>query len=185
MPGTGPLLVVIDMQRVFSEPQSPWAVRDLDALVPPIQRLADAFGERVVFTLFVPFDDPPGPGSWADYYAQFPFFLRPEAEGLTNLVEPFAGRGEPTLAAPTFSKYGPRLEALAGPERTIVLCGVSTDCCVISTALPALDAGMHVRVVRDACVGVSAASHDAAIAVMAGYVGHIAITTVAEELATR
>jgi nicotinamidase-related amidase len=180
-----PLLVVVDMQRVFAEPDSPWAIANLGALVPPIQRLVGAFGERVVFTRFVPFDDPPGPGSWADYYAQFPFFLLPEAEGLTHLVEPFASREEPTLAAPTFSKYGPRLEALAGPQRTIVLCGVSTDCCVISTALPALDAGMHVRVVRDACVGVTPASHDAAIAVMAGYAGHIAITTVAEELARR
>ena len=35
----------------------------------------------------------------------------------------------------------------------IVLTGVSTDCCVLSTALAAADAGVHVRVVADACAG--------------------------------
>ena len=88
-----------------------------------------------------------------------------------------------TLEAPTFSKHGPKLEALAGPERSIVLCGVSTDCCVISTALAAADAGMRVRVVGDACAGVTPASHGAALAVMGGYAGQISITSVEEELA--
>lgn len=174
------------MQRVFAEADSHWVVPGCAELVPTIERLADAFGDRVVFTRFVPFDEPPGPrGAWADYYALHPFFLRPEAQGLTHLVEPFASREVTTLAAPTFSKHGPRLEALAGPERTIVLCGVATDCCVISTALPAADAGLRVRVVADACAGMTIATHGAAIAVMAGYEGHIEVTTVEEELARR
>ena len=178
-----PLLVVIDMQRVFAEADSPWVVPGFAELVPAVERLVDAFGDRVVFTRFVPYEEPPGPGSWAEYYALFPFFLLPQAEGLTHLVEPFASRGAPTLEAPTFSKHGPKLEALAGPERSIVLCGVSTDCCVISTALAAADAGMRVRVVWDACAGVTPASHGAALAVMGGYAGQISITTVEEELA--
>lgn len=171
------------MQRVFAEADSPWVVPGFAGLVPVVERLADAFGDRIVFTRFVPFEEPPGPGAWADYYALHPFFLRPEAEGLTDLVEPFASRDVPTLAAPTFSKHGPALEGLAGPERSIVLCGVSTECCVISTALSAADAGMRVRVVGDACAGVTPASHGAALLVMAGYEGHVSITTVEEELA--
>ncbi|MBI3647502.1 MAG: cysteine hydrolase [Actinobacteria bacterium] len=173
------------MQRVFAEDGSPWVVPGCSGLIPAIGRLVDAFGDRVVFTRFVPFDAPPGPGSWADYYALHPFFLRPEAERLTHLVEPFASRNVPILAAPTFSKYGAGLEALAGPDRTIVLCGVATDCCVISTALPATDAGLRVRVVRDACAGMTPEAHEAALAIMGGYEGHIGLTTVAEELGRR
>jgi nicotinamidase-related amidase len=180
-----PLLVVVDMQRVFAEADSPWVVPGFARLVPVVERLAGSFGDHVVFTRFVPFEPSPGPGAWADYYALYPFFLRPEAEGLTHLVEPFASRDVPAIAAPTFSKHGPALEALAGPERTIVLCGVSTECCVISTALSAADAGMRVRVIGDACAGVTAASHGAALAVMGGYEGHVSITTVEEELARR
>ena len=178
-----PLLAVIDMQRVFADADSPWLVPGCSELVPAIDRLAVAFGERVVFTRFVPFDDPPGPGSWADYYALHPFFLRTASEELTHLVEPFASRDVPTLAAPTFSKHGARLETLAGPERVVVLCGVTTDCCVISTALAAADAGLRVHVVTDACAGMTPSGHAAALAVMRGYEGQIEITTLAEELA--
>jgi nicotinamidase-related amidase len=37
----------------------------------------------------------------------------------------------------------------------MVLTGVATDCCVLSTALGALDAGRFVTVVSDACAAVS------------------------------
>jgi nicotinamidase-related amidase len=171
------------MQRVFAEADSPWVVPGFAELVPAVERLAGVFGDRVALTRFIPCEESPGPGAWADYYALHPFFLRPEAEELTHLVEPLASREVPTLAAPTFSKYGPRLEALAGPERTIVLCGVTTDCCVISTALSAADAGIRVRVVGDACAGVTPESHEAALVVMGGYEGHVLITNVEDELA--
>jgi nicotinamidase-related amidase len=176
-----PLLVVVDMQRVFAETDSPWAVPGCHEVIPKIERLVDVFGDRAVFTRFLPFDEPKG--AWADYYAMHPFFLRPDAHGLSHLVEPFASRGGTTFDTSTFSKFGPRLEALAGPERTIVLAGVATDCCVISTALSAADAGMRVRVVADACAGMTSDTHGAAVAVMAGYAGHIEVTTVEEELA--
>ena len=102
-----------------------------------------------------------------------------------DLVEPFASWDIPTPRRPNVLKHGPRLEALAGPEGTIVLCGVSTDCCVISTALAAADAGLRVRVVGDACAGVTPASHEAALAVMGGYEGHVSVTSIEEEVARR
>ena len=41
----------------------------------------------------------------------------------------------------------------------LVLVGVSTDCCVLSTALAAADEGVSVRVVADACAGVDDDTH--------------------------
>ena len=66
----------------------------------------------------------------------------------------------------------------------MVLTGVSTDCCVISTALAAADAGVHVRVVADACAGLSADDHRRALEAMALYAPLIEITTVDEVLAS-
>jgi nicotinamidase-related amidase len=64
----------------------------------------------------------------------------------------------------------------------MVISGVSTDCCVISTALAASDAGVHVRVAADACAGLSPADHQRALAAMALYAPLIEITTVDDVL---
>jgi nicotinamidase-related amidase len=82
-------------------------------------------------------------------------------------VPDFAGSG-PTLDATTFSKWGPELASRVGPD-VLLLAGVSTDCCVLSTAVAAADAGVPVRVVADACAGVDDRSHAAALHVLALY----------------
>ena len=176
------LLVVIDMQRIFGDPESPWFTPGYAGIVPNVNRLVAAFGDRVVFTRFLVPDDPRG--SWAAYYERFPQVARPEARPLFALTEPWAGRQPPTLDEPTFSKWGPALRTRAGPAETLVLAGVATDCCVIGTALPAADAGMFVRVVGDACAGIDDAAHERALAICAGFAPQIVVTTVEEELRT-
>jgi nicotinamidase-related amidase len=59
----------------------------------------------------------------------------------------------------------------------MVLTGVSTDCCVISTALAAADAGVAVKVVTDGCAGLSPADHQRALDAMALYAPLIELTT--------
>jgi nicotinamidase-related amidase len=54
---------------------------------------------------------------------------------------------------------------------------VATDCCVISTVLPAADAGVPVRVVADACAGVDDAAHGKALDVLALYAPLIDVTS--------
>jgi nicotinamidase-related amidase len=51
----------------------------------------------------------------------------------------------------------------------LVLAGVSTDCCVLSTALAAADAGVQVTVVADACAGVDDVAHLRALEAMKLY----------------
>ena len=51
----------------------------------------------------------------------------------------------------------------------LVLCGVSTDCCVLSTAVAAADAGVAVRVVAEACAGVDDDSHQKALDILRLY----------------
>ena len=56
---------------------------------------------------------------------------------------------------------------LVGPQPRLTLGGVSTDCCIIATALPAADAGATIRVPAAACAGSTLENHAAALQVMA------------------
>jgi nicotinamidase-related amidase len=176
-----PSLVVIDMQRLFGDPASPWATPGFDGIVSQVDELVTAFGpDRTTFTRFVIPEHPEG--SWEPYYRLWSAVTAAGARPLMDLSDPWASRKPATLDRTTFSKWGPELRAAAGASRTLVLCGVATDCCVLSTALPAADAGMFVRVVHDACAGATAEAHRAALTVLRGYAPQIEVTTVAEEL---
>lgn len=173
------VLVVIDMQRIFSDPGSPWATPGFGQIVPNIERLAKAYDPNVVFTRFVMPATPEG--AWQDYCEAWPFALRLAAEPCApsyQLAEPFAGR--PTVDLPSFGKWGPALATAAKPGGTLILTGVSTDCCVLSTALAAVDAGMHVQVVSDACAGADEKSHQRALDVMALYGPQLTVVKTAD-----
>ncbi|MBC8092881.1 MAG: isochorismatase family protein, partial [Pseudonocardia sp.] len=125
-------LAVIDMQQVFAEPSSPWATPRFAEIVGRVWDLVVGLQPDVTFTRFVA---PPLPaGAWNAYYARWPFALVRPDDAIYRVVAPFVvGR---TLDAPTFSKWGPELAARVG-DGTLVLAGVSTDCCVLSTAVAA------------------------------------------------
>ncbi len=175
-----PLLVVIDMQHVFRDPASPWVAHGFDEIVEPIDRLVSAFGERAVFTRYVVPARPEG--SWVPYLELWHEVTTPERHGWFDLVEPWVSRRPATLDRERFSKWGPELRERAGESRTLVLCGVATDCCVIDTALPAADEGMFVRIVADACRGANPEAHERALAIASGFAPQIVVTTVDEEL---
>jgi nicotinamidase-related amidase len=86
------------------------------------------------------------------------------------------------VTATTFGKWGPDLAAATGDAEHLVVTGVSTDCCVLSTALAAADAGRFVTVPEDACAGLSPADHRRALDAMALYAPLITISSVDEVL---
>jgi nicotinamidase-related amidase len=179
LPGTGGTLAVLDMQRVFGEPGSPWLAPRFAEIVEPVRRLAEAFRPRVVFTRFVAPAQPHG--AWQRYYEQWPFALQPPDARIYELEDPFGAMAGPTLDATTFSKWGPDLAARAGPG-PLVLAGVSTDCCVLSTAVAAADAGVGVRVVADACAGADDESHAGALNILRLYSPLVDVVTLADIL---
>jgi nicotinamidase-related amidase len=158
-------LVVIDMQDVFADPGSEWATPRFGEILPTVRTLVEAFAPAVTFTRFVAPAEPAG--AWRDYYQQWPFALVPPDSPIYDVV-PALGETGPTVAATTFSKWGAQLAGRVGTD-TMVLAGVSTDCCVMSTAVAAADAGVPVRVVSDACAGVDDESHAAALHVLGLY----------------
>ncbi|CAM5689557.1 cysteine hydrolase family protein [Streptomyces canus] len=176
------LLAVIDMQRVFAEPGSPWATPRFAEAATGVRRLLPAFAERVTFTRFVAPDEPAG--AWRAYYARWPFALQPPDAPLWRLTDEFADRAPHIMDATTFGKWTPELATRVGPEGRLVLAGVSTDCCVLSTALAAADAGVETLVVSDACAGVDDDSHAKALDVMELYGPLIRVVTVDQLIGT-
>jgi nicotinamidase-related amidase len=171
---SSPWLVVIDMQNVFADRDSPWHVPRFGETLAPIEALVAAFAPRVTFTRFVAPAEPAG--AWVAYYREFAFALQPPDAPLWDLVPPLAHH--PTLDAPTLGKWTPELAALVGDE--MVLAGVATDACVVGTALAAADAGVRVRVAADACAGADDAVHEHALAVMRTWAPLIEVTTSGE-----
>lgn len=181
-PLTDAWLVVVDPQRIFADPESAWGSPMFGDIIAPVHRLAERWGPgRTLVTRWLP--GGPREGSWVEYFARWPFADRPEDDPMFSLVgqaEEISSR--PTIDVSTFGKWGEELASVVGPTPTLVLTGVSTDCCVISTALAAADAGAHVVVVTDGCAGSSPENQSAALQVMGLYDPQIRLVTSAELL---
>ncbi|HTW02145.1 MAG TPA: isochorismatase family protein [Streptosporangiaceae bacterium] len=180
-----PWLAVIDMQEVFADPGSAWFTPRFGEIVGPVKELVAAFRPRVTFTRFVAPAEPAG--AWRRYYEQWPFALRPPDDPIYRLVADFADDAAAAagleIAASTFGKWGPQLEGMVGDGGRLVLAGVSTDCCVLSTAVAAADAGIGVQVVADACAGVNDEIQAQALALLRLYAPLIEVVSLGEAVA--
>lgn len=121
-------------------------------------RLLPSFGGRVVFTRFLA-PVRPGPPGCGGPTKRWPLALQPPDAELWRLTPEFAVLGAPVLDAETFGKRTPELAARLAPASRLVLAGVSTECCVLTTALAATDAGTEVVAVADACAGADDEAH--------------------------
>lgn len=168
------VLMLIDMQAVFAQPPSPWASGQYPLAAPNALRLRAAYpDERTAITRYLPPD--PVTGAWVPYFEVWPFALDP-AQADYELMPGFEPRGATLIERTTFGKWDATSQHAMGDPDAIVIAGVSTDCCVLSTALAAADAGVRVQVVADACAGASPTDHQRALDAMALYAPLIEIT---------
>lgn len=170
-----PWLVVIDPQVIFAAQESAWASPMFAEAFANIERLAAAVGDRVLITRWLPTAD--RATSWGDYFAAWPFADRATTDPLFDLVPAAQTLSvHPTLDLPSFGKWGAELERRT-QGAPVLLTGVSTDCCVLSTALAGVDAGGYITVVSDACAGSSNENHAAALQVMGLYSPQLTVAT--------
>jgi len=140
------------MQHCFRDTSSQWSVPRYDEIVPVIELLREALPVSAIFTKFVA--DPEEQGAWADYHDRWDKMRLPaEDRGWELTLDP--GTGDRSISKGTFSKWGSELAELIPLGAEMVLTGVATDCCILATALGAVDAGRYVTVVADACAAVS------------------------------
>lgn len=171
-----PWLVVVDPQRIFADPSSEWASPFFDDAFAKIERLAAAFGPRVLVTRWLPTAS--RDSSWGDYFEAWPFADVPADHELYELIPAARGLSPHTsIDEPTFGKWGPQLRSVVGDAPHLVVTGVSTDCCVVSTVLAAADAGAWVTVPTDAVAHSTAENGAAALAVMGLFPPQVTLTT--------
>lgn len=156
-------VVVIDMQEVFRASNGEWTVPGYASAAEQIQRLVDRFPDAVTWTKFV--RDPEEHGSWGAYYDRWAECRKEPNSPIWAITMP-TREPDTILALPTFSKWGPQLAEITAGRDHLIVCGVATDCCVLSTVLGAVDAGKTVTVVTDACAGATTEAHKQAIALM-------------------
>lgn len=171
-------LAVIDLQPAFADPASPWFTPDLERATKVIAELVPLYRDHVVFTRFVPPERLLG--SWHAYYRKWPFALEDGANRLWDVVEPWGAHR--SVASHMFSKWGV-LQDVLGQHPAVTLCGVSTDCCVLATALAAVDGGADVRVVAEACAAKTQEAHERALEIMDGRAPQLTLSSLAEERA--
>jgi nicotinamidase-related amidase len=154
-------LLVVDLQRAFTDPEQPPFVRDAPAAVTQAVRLVDSFrraARPVVFTQHAHATPPCGPGMgrwWSSFVIEGtdaslldPAFV-PLDEDLVLRKEHYSAFRETHL--------DPWLRERA--IETVVIAGTMTHICVDTTARDAFMHGFDVVVVHDSCASRPAALH--------------------------
>ena len=166
------LHLVIDMQRLFAE-ATDWHVRDIEAILPGCAALLCHAPDAAIFARFQTAATPDmASGMWKGYYRHWAGVTRDRIDpALLEVVETLA-RLAPM--APVIDKTG--YSAFSSPDfasvlnvrgcRTLVLSGIETDVCVLSTVMEAVDHGLRVIVAQDAVTSGSAEGHRAAMQIL-------------------
>lgn len=173
-------LIVVDLQRFFTEPGAPRFLPDWPERLPGVRALIEAFQRRGLPVIATRHGHPPGdPGGTMGL-----FFDR-----LLGAEDPF-GRMDPTAGLPAdvrvfrkqrYSVFSvPEIEQTARQAGAVVLVGVQTHRCILASALDGARLEVRPVVVADACAAGRPEDHQAAIRVLAQ--GHAHVATVAEVL---
>lgn len=145
------VLAVIDMQHAFRDQKSQWCIPRYDQAATVIHRLKSARVSRPIYTRFIP--DPDEQGAWRAYYDHWAAMRRPPNDPIWDITLDIDA-ADPVVDAGTFGKW-PQIAPHLPVGGTLIMSGVATECCVLSTALGAIDAGRQVVLVSDACAAVN------------------------------
>lgn len=159
----------IDMQTLFATPTD-WHTPALHNILPKVERIVQHAPARSVFTRFL---TPPSiegaKGRWQTYYQHWQSVLADRNPASLYDVVPELKQHIPPAHA--IDKTG--FSAFDTPDclsilnelgaTTVILTGVETDVCVLSTMLAAIDLGIHVVLVADAVESSSPAGHRATL----------------------
>lgn len=175
------VLAVIDMQTAFAHPKSEWFIPRYKNVEANVQRLVDAFNENVVWTKFV--RDTDEKGAWVDYYDRWTSFRVGENSKQWDITL-HTQSADPVISLPTFSKWGPEMAKASPLDKQLIVSGVATDCCVLSTVLGAVDAGRSVTIVTDACGAVSDEAQQQTLDLLSLLSPMVSLTTTEDLLAS-
>lgn len=179
------LLLVIDMQNVYTDGQK-WACMDTEGAAERVNQIINShICDDVIFTRFLPSDNPTG--VWKDYN-------RVNADVNADV---FANEMMPQFAAqlkkyPLYTKsvYSSLaipevLEAARNADR-VVIAGVVAECCVLSTVCALIDEGIYTVYLTDGVSGLDREKEAAVELILSGLSPlHLEMMTVEQYLAEK
>ena len=177
-----PLLMVIDMQNVYRIGE-PWECASINETIGNVEKLLNKLpAEDVLFTMYVPPKEPVG--VWKAYNEKYaainadPWMNEPVDE-----LKPYLP-GRKVVEKSTYSSYlsGEVQKALTGRD-TVVLTGVVAECCVLSTLMSLIDAGIYAVYLTDAVSGLNRKLEEEMVHILEGLSPlHVAFMTTEEFL---
>ncbi len=147
-----PVLLVIDMQKIFA-PGYEWYTPGIEQAENNIIKLCEKFENRV-FTRHVASENPIG--TWKNYNEVFSHINKNEE--CLEIIEGLQSIEKVVFTKTTYSAFnsGSALEYIQTHGYTdVLITGVQTEFCVLGTILTAVDAGVSVTFIPDACAGSS------------------------------
>ncbi|SNB72398.1 Nicotinamidase-related amidase [Arboricoccus pini] len=173
----------VDMQRLFAAPLG-WRVATIEQLLPPIVTLGRLLpGRSIALRFAVPPTAETTRGGWRHYYASWPQFLGQNLDpALLDLLPGLEFLTDIMIDKMSFGGFEgtdlvPRLKRLRAT--TLIISGVETDICVLSTVMSAIDKGYRVVIPTDAVASGDEAGHAAALKIFSRLPELVQLTTTA------
>lgn len=162
-----PLLLIIDMQNVYS-PNQKWECHNFNQTTENILRLIqNGRHESVAFTRYIASKNPHG--VWLNYnLANRDINQNTWANEIISELKEY--REEyPIYDKSTYSALKlPKLKRMAKAASCVVITGVVAECCVLSTVMDLIDAGIYVIYIKDAISGIRPETEKAVETVLSG-----------------
>ena len=173
------IFAFIDFQCVFSpEQNTSWCVPKFNQALQTAMLTCEKLKPNCVpiATAYIPPNDIKG--IWKTYFDKYPDIPRNPCNKIFDIDSSISGIDKLRYAG--FSKWKSlakifKHELEHDPENILYLCGVATDCCVLSTALEAVESGIKVCIIKDGCASGDDATHERALKIMEGYSPNIEI----------
>ncbi len=161
------LLLVIDMQNIYTKGQH-WACLDTEGAAERINSVINCQKcKNVIFTRFLYTENPVG--VWADYNQKYDEINHDE--WANEMVPQFseALQSYPLYTKSVYSSLAiPEVYAAAKEAGRVVVTGVVAECCVLSTVLALMDAGIYVVYLTDGVSGLSKEKEAATELILSG-----------------
>lgn len=176
------LLLIIDPQNVYT-PQNEWGCQSFDhALSNILTLLQSEKCPSVLITQFL--SNPDATGVWAQYNRENASInANAYLNELVPELKPWAER-YPVITKSLYSSFSaPAVAQAAARADRVVLTGVVAECCVLATALAAIDAGCKVVYLTDAVSGLTPENESMTERILATFAPlHAELMTTAEYL---
>lgn len=174
------LLLVIDMQNVYL-PGEKWECKNFNNALDSIKTIINKnICEKVIFTRFLANENPQG--IWKDYNVEN-FDVNSDewanelVDDLKDIIENYE-----CYDKSVYSSYSiDEVKNEANKASCVVVTGVVAECCVLSTVMSLIDAGIYVVYLKDAVAGIDEETENATIKILEGLDSlHLKIMTVDE-----